>query len=64
METCRNCIYCHQLKRRSESEWEYSNVCIMLPITENNGYDDWALELNDIDNGVICESFIERGEQE
>lgn len=60
METCRNCIYCHKLKRRVNDNWEYSSVCILFPITENDGYDDWALELDDIDNGVICESFIER----
>lgn len=61
METCRKCIYCYKLKRRVNDNWEYSSVCILFPMNENNGYDDWALELdNNIDSGLIYECFTKR----
>ena len=57
---CRDCKYCHKLKRFVNQEWECSSVCILFCTAKYNNYDDWALELENIDDGVICECFTER----
>jgi len=51
---CETCKYLHKLKHLVDKQWVLGSVCTIYPETENGGYDDFAIV---IDNPEIdyCE---------
>lgn len=59
--SCNNCKFLHLLKKRVGKNWELSSVCTAWPEIENDGYNSFAIVIDDPDHDE-CEMFTKRGE--
>lgn len=58
MECCENCKFLYPLKKFVNGDWEYSNVCLLFPFTEEKDEICTAMVIEHPDKGM-CEMFCE-----